>query len=94
VSGKGLAVVKGCMDAYVERLVMMHADVMGYEEWSDAWVSGVDAMAGVLDRVACEFGHACLLEVMCRFSELTGDDVRIDVARLQRLADTGVNILG
>lgn len=82
------------MDTLLAQLLEMHREVLKCEEWGLEWVRAVDAMAGVLDRVACEFGHACLLEVMCRFSELTGDGIRIDVARLQRLADTGVIILG
>ena len=77
------------MDGIVDRLVEMHAEVVMCEEGGAEWVRGVDAMARVLDAVAAELGHACLLKVMCRFSELTGDGIHIDAAQLQRLIDSG-----
>jgi hypothetical protein len=82
------------METLLTQLLEMHAEVMRCDEWSTEWARKVDAMSRVLDEVAHEFGHACLLDVMCRFSERTGDGIHIDAAQLQRLVDTGVVILG
>ena len=51
-------------------------------------------MARYLDVIARDFSHACLLDAMSSFSERTGDGLFIDAAQLQRLAETGVVILG
>ena len=82
------------MDGFLNRLVEMHAELVRCDEWSAEWVRLVDMMARVLDSIACEFGHVCLLEVMCRFSERTGDGLHIDAAQLQQLASSGAVVIG
>ena len=82
------------IDGILGRLVDMHKQAVMCEEGGVEWVRIVDMMARMLDAVAAEWGRACLLDVMCRFSERTGDGVHIDAAQLQRLVDTGVVILG
>jgi hypothetical protein len=76
------------------RLLVIHEEAVRCEEGSVEWVQAVDAMASMLDSVASEFGHACLLEVMCRFSEQTGLGLYVDEAQIQRLVHSGAVVLG
>ena len=77
------------VDDVLGRLLAMHKEAVRCEEGGVEWVRIVDMMARMLDAVAVEWGRACLLDVMCRFCELTGDGVHIDAAQLQRVIDSG-----
>ena len=81
-------------DDVLRRLVDMHEEAVGCEEGSVQWVGVVDKMASLLDSVASEFGHACLLDVMCQFSEHTGLGLYVDEAQIQRLVHSGAVVLG
>lgn len=72
----------------------MHKEAVMCEEGGVEWVQAVDAMASMLDSVASEFGHACLLDVMCQFSEHTGLGLYVDEAQIQRLVHSGAVVLG
>jgi hypothetical protein len=77
------------VDDVLGRLLAMHKEAVMCEEGGVEWVRIVDMMARMLDAVAAEWGRACLLELMCMFSERTGDGIHIDAARLQWLIETG-----
>ena len=77
------------IDGILEHLLAMHKEAVMCEEGGAEWVRIVDMMARMLDAVAAERGRACLLDVMCRFCECTGDGIHVDAARLQWLIETG-----
>ena len=80
------------MDTVLPILLELHREIQGCERMSTEWLHRVGRMARVVDAIVRDRGDMCLLTVMNKFSEQTGEGIYMDASHMRRLVDAGLVI--